>query len=95
MEVQRLNVEEFLLGHPLANDSRTIETFTDLPGQSLLASLTLQVSGCEVDAYSDSVIITVRKALWYTLPQTTDAHDQLRLVVHLLRPVGDEEGLLW
>jgi hypothetical protein len=93
MEVQRLNVEEFLLGHPLANDSRTIETFTDLSGLSLLASLTLQVSGCEVDAYRQGVVIAVGEALWDALAQSADAHYHLSLVVNTSQMVRDKEWL--
>ncbi len=94
MEVQCLHIEEFLLFYPVANDCRAIETLTDFPGQSLFSGFALQVAGGEVDTHGDSVVITVGKAFRNALTQPTDAHHQLRLVVHLFRPIGDEERLV-
>ena len=94
MEVQRLDVEELLFGNPLANDRRAIETLADFPRQALGSGLTLQVAGGEVDANGYCIVVAVGEALGDALTQTADANHQLRLVVHLFRPVGDEEGLM-
>ena len=63
MEVQGLQIHELLLGHPLADGCRAVESLTDGPGLSGLAGLALQVAGCKVDAYGHSVVVAMGKTL--------------------------------
>ena len=63
MEVQCLQIHEFLLRHPFADGCRTVEPLTDGPGLSGLAGLALQVARCKVDTYGHSVVLTMGKTL--------------------------------
>ena len=84
--------QQFLLGYPLADGGRAVESLADGPGLTCLRSFLLQVTGCEVDAYRQGVVVTVGKALGDVLTQPTDAYHHLRLVVDASEVVRDEEG---
>ena len=93
VEMDALDVEELLLGNPLADGSRAVEALTDGPGLTGLRGALLEVTGREIDAYGQGIVITVGKALRDVLAQATDADDNLRLVIDATQMIGDEEGL--
>ena len=93
VEVDTLDVEELLLGNPLADGSRAVEALTNGPGLASLRGALLEVTGRKIYAYGQGVIITVGKALRDVLAQATDADDNLRLVIDATQMVGDKERL--
>lgn len=94
MEVQILYIAAHLFQRDKGADScRIVETFAKLPRITRLTELTLQVACCEVDAHRHRIVIAMRKTGCNVLSQTADAYDHFRLVMHLIRKVGDKERL--
>ena len=50
------------------------------------------VAGGEVDPDRHLLIITMGEPLGDVLPQAVDLHHDLRLIMNLVREIGDEEG---
>ena len=94
MEMQRLEVEEFLLGYPFAYGSRTVEALKQVPRHAFCPHLFLYVACGEVDAEGHGIVISVGETFGNTFAETADAYHDLSLVVHLFRPVGNEKWLV-
>ena len=75
------------------NDSTSVKSFTEVPGQAFPTQGLLYVTGCEVYSHRDFVIITVGKTFRDTTSQMVDAHHQFGLVIALLGIGRDKEWL--
>ena len=92
VEVEVLDItSQRLLGDEAPHDRRAVESLAEFPGMSLCTQAFLQVARREVDAHSDGVVVAMSEARRDATPQTTDAHDKLRLVVTPLREIRNKE----
>lgn len=93
VETDVLNVLEILHRDKRTDDGGIVESLAQLPRIARFSKTALQVTCRKVDAHGDGIIVTVCKAFGDVLAQTTDAHDQLRLVMNLIGEIGDKNGL--
>ena len=93
MKTDVLHMSKAFHRHKIPQYSRTIETLTQLPWQSLTTITLLQITRCDIHTYGNGIVVTMSKARSYILTQLTDAYHQLGLVFKSLGKVGDKEGL--
>ena len=94
LEVQVLHILSRHFGKtkpPMSAIGCAVETFGNLPRQSFLRQLTLDVACREVDTERYFVVVAVGKAFGNGFAETIDAYYQLGLVFYLFAPVGHEE----
>ena len=82
-----------LQGDKAADGCGVVKGLTELPGQTFGAQVSLPIASGEVYADGHLVIVSSSEPFVDVFTQPVDLDDELRLVVHLVRKVGEEEGL--
>lgn len=76
---------------PVADDGTAIESFGNSPGEVHAAGLFLEITGCDIEAYRDSIIITTGETLGDGLAKTADTYHKLSFVINTAHIIRNKE----